>query len=88
MNWVCRFSANAEQDLRGLPRAIQKRVARVLTEMDADPFHGNVRALQGPEWKGAFPRRIGDYRVLFTADQAQRTVVIQQISPRSGKTYC
>jgi len=87
MNWVCRFSANAEQDLRGLPRTIQKRVARVLTEMAVDPFHGNVKALQGPEWKGAFRRRIGDYRVVFTADQAQSTVVIQQISLRSGATY-
>jgi mRNA-degrading endonuclease RelE of RelBE toxin-antitoxin system len=55
--------------------------------MAADPFHGNVKALQGPEWKGAFRRRIGDYRVVFTADQAQRTVVIQQISLRSGATY-
>ena len=87
MNWVCRFSANAEQDLRGLPRAIQKRVARVLTEMAADPFHGNVKALQGPDWKGVFRRRIGDYRILFTVDQAQNTVVIQQISLRSGATY-
>ena len=87
MNWVCRFSANADQDLHGLPRAIQKRVARVLAEMADDPFHGNVKALQGPEWKGVFRRRIGDYRVLFTADQAQKTVVIQQISLRSGKTY-
>jgi mRNA-degrading endonuclease RelE of RelBE toxin-antitoxin system len=75
MNWVCRFSANAEQDLRGFPRTIQKRVARVLKEMAVDPFHGNVKALQGPEWKGAFRRRIGDYRVVFTADQAQRTDV-------------
>jgi mRNA-degrading endonuclease RelE of RelBE toxin-antitoxin system len=55
--------------------------------MAADPFHGNVKALHGPEWKGVFRRRIGGYRILFTADQAQKTVVIQQISLRSGKTY-
>jgi mRNA-degrading endonuclease RelE of RelBE toxin-antitoxin system len=87
MNWVCKFSANAEQDLRGLPKAIQKRVARVLTQMASDPFQGNVKALQGSEWKGVFRRRIGDYRLLFTADHAQKTAVIQQISLRSGKTY-
>ena len=87
MNWVCRFSANAEQDLHDLPKAIQKRVARVLTQMASDPFRGSVKALQGAEWKGVFRRRIGDYRLLFTADQAQKTVVIQQISLRSGKTY-
>jgi mRNA-degrading endonuclease RelE of RelBE toxin-antitoxin system len=87
MSWVCKFSANAEQDLRGLPNAIQKRVACVLTQMASDPFQGNVKALQGADWKGVFRRRIGDYRLLFTADHTQKTVVIQQISLRSGKTY-
>jgi mRNA-degrading endonuclease RelE of RelBE toxin-antitoxin system len=87
MNWACRFSANAEQDLRGLPKAIQKRVARVVTQMAADPFLGDVKALRSPEWKGLFRRRIGDYRLLFTADRAEMTVVIHQISLRSGKTY-
>lgn len=87
MSWACRFSADAEQDLRGIPKAVRKRVARALAQMASDPFQGNVRALQGAEWKGVFRRRIGDYRLLFTADHARSTVVIQQISLRSGKTY-
>jgi hypothetical protein len=52
MNWACKFTADAELDLRGLPKAIQKRVARVLTQMADDPFQGNVKALQGEAWKG------------------------------------
>lgn len=60
MNWACDLSTNAERDLRGLPKAIQRRVARVLTQMSADPFQGNLRALRGLEWKGVFRRRIGD----------------------------
>jgi mRNA-degrading endonuclease RelE of RelBE toxin-antitoxin system len=87
VSWVCRFSTNAEQDLRGLPHAIQKRVARVLTQMASDPFQGDVKALQGAEWKGVFRRRIGNYRLLFPADHARQTLVMQQISLRSGKTY-
>jgi mRNA-degrading endonuclease RelE of RelBE toxin-antitoxin system len=87
MIWVCSFSADAEQDLRRLPKVIQKRVARVVAQMTADPFQGNVKALQGAEWKGVFRRRIGDYRLLFTADHAHQTLVIQQIFRRSGKTY-
>jgi len=87
MTWVCEFSVNAERDLRCLPRAIQKRVARVLTQMASDPFQGDVKALQGAEWQGVFRRRIGDYRLLFTVDHTQETVVIQQISLRSGRTY-
>ena len=87
MNWVCEFSEDAEKDNRDLPKAIQKRVARVLTEMATDPFRGDVRALHGEEWKGVFRRRIGDYRILFTADRNKETVHILRILLRSGRTY-
>lgn len=66
MSWACEFSKAAEEDLNGLPKAIQKRVARVIVQMAADPFQGNVKALQGEEWKGVFRRRMGDYRLVFT----------------------
>jgi mRNA-degrading endonuclease RelE of RelBE toxin-antitoxin system len=55
--------------------------------MASDPFQGDVKALQGSEWQGVFRRRIGDYRLLFTVDHTRETVVIQQISLRSGRTY-
>lgn len=87
MTWACEFSENAEEGLSGLPKAIQKRVARLLTQMAADPFRGNVKALQGEEWKGVFRRRMCDYRLLFTADHTKKVFVVQQISLRSGKTY-
>jgi hypothetical protein len=58
MTWACEFSEDAEKDLRGLPKAIQKRIARALGEMAADPFRGNVKPLQGKEWKGVFRRRL------------------------------
>jgi mRNA interferase RelE/StbE len=87
MSWACEFTKTAEEDLTGLPKAIQKRVARVLAQMATDPFRGNVKALQGEEWKGVFRRRIGDYRLLFTADHEKKLVVVHQISLRSDKTY-
>ena len=87
MNWVCRFSSQAEQELIGLPKFIQARVARVVEQMGVDPFQGNIKALQGRQWKGVFRRRIGDYRLLFTADHARRSFLVLQISVRSGSTY-
>ncbi|MGD0364238.1 MAG: hypothetical protein ABSC93_25455 [Bryobacteraceae bacterium] len=60
MTWVCEFFEDAEKDLRGLPKAIQKRVVRVITQMEADPFQDDVKALRGEEWKGVFRRRLGD----------------------------
>ena len=83
---VCELTEDAEQDLRKLPKAVQKRVARVLAQMESDPFQGNVKALQGKEWKGVFRRRIGDYRILFFANH-ERTVSVLRVLLRSGKTY-
>jgi mRNA-degrading endonuclease RelE of RelBE toxin-antitoxin system len=87
MTWACEFTGQAKEDFRSLPKAIQKRVARVVTQMASDPFQGNVKALKGEEWHGVFRRRIGDYRLLFTVERSRETVVVHQISLRSGKTY-
>ena len=87
MTWACELTEDAERDLRGLPKGIQKRVARTLTQMTAEPFVGNVKALKGDEWRGVFRRRIGDYRILFTADRGKQTVVVLRILIRSEKSY-
>jgi mRNA-degrading endonuclease RelE of RelBE toxin-antitoxin system len=87
MTWAFEFADAARRDLAALPKAIQKRVERVLTQMAADPFQGDVRHLQGEEWKGVFRRRIGDYRLLFTAEHTSQTVYIVRILLRSGQTY-
>ena len=87
MSWTFEFSEDAKQDLVSLPRPIQKRVARVLAQMATDPFQGDVKPLQGKEWKGVFRRRMGGYRLLFTADRAAETVFVVRILIRSGATY-
>ena len=61
MSWVCELAEDARKDLREVPKAIQERVARVMMQMATDPFQGNVKALQGKEWRGVFRQRIGDY---------------------------
>jgi mRNA-degrading endonuclease RelE of RelBE toxin-antitoxin system len=87
MSWVCDLTDDAKRDLRGLPKSIQKRVARALDQMQTNPFQGDVRALQGDEWKGVFRRRLGDYRVLFLPDSEQLIVRVLRIAIRSRKTY-
>ena len=66
---------------------IQKRVARTIAQMEIDPLLGDVKALQGPEWRGVFRRRIGDYRLLFTINHHKQTVTVLRILIRSRKTY-
>jgi len=87
MSWVCDLTDDAKRDLRNLPKPIQKRVARALDQMQTNPFQGDVKALQGEEWKGVFRRRLGDYRVIFLPDSEQHTVRVLRIAIRSSKTY-
>jgi len=55
--------------------------------METDPFQVNVKALKGKEWRDVFRRRLGDYRLLFTADRKKEIVRVIRILLRSGKTY-
>jgi len=43
MSWVCELTEDAKKDLDDVPKAIQKRVARVLAQMETDPFQGTVK---------------------------------------------
>jgi len=53
MTWACELTEAAQKDLKDLPRKVQERVARTLNQMAANPFEGDVKALQGKEWKGS-----------------------------------
>jgi mRNA-degrading endonuclease RelE of RelBE toxin-antitoxin system len=87
MSWVCDLTDDAKRDLRGLPKPIQKRVARALRQMEDDPFQGDVKPLRGDEWKGVFRRRLGDYRLLFLPDSRQQVLSVLRVLIRSEKTY-
>jgi mRNA-degrading endonuclease RelE of RelBE toxin-antitoxin system len=87
MSWVVELSASAERDLRRLPRDARDRLSRALDELERDPFRGDVRPLKGPEWAGRHRKRVGRYRIIFTADHAQRAVGVSAILLRSERTY-
>jgi mRNA-degrading endonuclease RelE of RelBE toxin-antitoxin system len=55
--------------------------------MQADPFRGDTKALKGNEWKGLYRKRVGPFRIIFTADRPGSTVGIAAILRRSEKTY-
>lgn len=87
MTWACELTEDAERDLRGLPKGIQKRVARTLTQMAANPFEGNVKALKGDEWRVCCAVASATTRIHFTADRAKHTVFVLRVLLRSEKSY-
>jgi mRNA-degrading endonuclease RelE of RelBE toxin-antitoxin system len=87
MSWACELTEDAQKDLRDLPRTVQARIARVLDQMTTDLFQSGIKSLHGKEWRGVFRRRIGSYRILFTADHTKHTVTVIRILIRSKGTY-
>jgi mRNA-degrading endonuclease RelE of RelBE toxin-antitoxin system len=87
MTWAIELSAAAEKDLRRLPRDRQARMLRAIDEMERDPFAGDVKVLQGPEWKGRYRKRVGPYRIIFTLKHKSSVLAISAILVRSEKTY-
>jgi hypothetical protein len=55
--------------------------------MEADPFRGNVRALEGKRWRGRYRKVAGRYRIIFTPFHSVRIVEVSAITLRSEKTY-
>jgi mRNA-degrading endonuclease RelE of RelBE toxin-antitoxin system len=87
MSWAVELSAAAEKDLKRLPRDRQARIVRAINEMEEDPFAGDVKALQGSQWKGRYRKRVGPYRIIFTVSPKATAVAISAILIRSEKTY-
>jgi mRNA-degrading endonuclease RelE of RelBE toxin-antitoxin system len=73
MTWACELTADAERDLQGLPRAVQRGVPRVLDHMASGPFHGDGQVLKGAGWQGVFRRRTGSYRILRILIRSKET---------------
>ncbi len=87
MTWAIELSSAAEKDLKRLPRDRRVRIERAIDELEEDPFAGDVKALQGPEWKGRYRKRVGPYRIIFTIDRKTLAVAVSAILIRSEKTY-
>jgi len=87
MTWAVEVSAGAEKDLKRLPSDRRVRVEHAIDGMEKDPLAGDVKPLKGPQWKGRFRKRVGDYWIIFTVDHNARLVAIFAILIRSEKTY-
>jgi mRNA-degrading endonuclease RelE of RelBE toxin-antitoxin system len=85
--WIVSLAKQAARDLDRLPAADWPRVRRAIDDIAIDPHQGDVRPLQGTQWKGHYRKRAGDFRVIFTLDRAARVVTIRAILRRPEKTY-
>jgi mRNA interferase RelE/StbE len=71
----------AIRDLVAMDRQMAQRV-RDTVRRYAETGQGSVKRLQGVtrQWR----LRVGDWRALFTLDDANRMMIVQRVLPRGG----
>ena len=79
MSYAVDIHAPAKKSLCRLPENIQTRIARAMLALEENPRPSGTVKLSGREgWR----IRIGDYRVIFTIDDAKKEIVIYTIGHR------
>ena len=84
MEWTVLLAGPARKSLDRVPVADRKRIRAALAEMQQDPFHGDIRKLQGLP---GFRRRIGNWRIFFEVIPEHQQVVVSAIERRTSTTY-
>jgi mRNA interferase RelE/StbE len=79
-DYVVSFRRSAEKDMRKLDAKVQGRVLRVVEVLAHDPRPDGCRKLQGSD--DAYRIRVGDYRVIYTVDDAVLIVAIERVRHR------
>jgi mRNA-degrading endonuclease RelE of RelBE toxin-antitoxin system len=69
-----------------MPSRDRDRLNSVLNEMMDQPLTGDIVPLRG-EYQGAFRRRVGAWRIIFTVRPEARVLVVHDILRRSSTTY-
>ena len=89
MRWRAELSNDAQAQLERFPRNVRDRISRAIDELEAadDSQWSNIKALQGPEWKGRLCKRVGPYRIIFRKDPDRGVVGISAILVKSKGTY-
>jgi mRNA-degrading endonuclease RelE of RelBE toxin-antitoxin system len=69
-----------------MPTRDRDRVNKAINEMKERPLTGDIVPLRG-EYQGAFRRRVGSWRIVFTVRPEGQIVLIHDIARRTSTTY-
>lgn len=74
------YTTSASKDWRSIPFSLVPTLKKAIEGLANQPRPMNSEKLTGS--KNAYRVRKGDYRVLYTVDDTQKTIVIYKISHR------
>ena len=75
------FRAEAQAELRKVPRDMALRILAKLTELESDPTGFNTTALVSQPDRRRL--RVGDYRLIYTIDNGELVVWVVSVGHRS-----
>ncbi len=75
------FTPQAESNLIQLDRTIAQRVLRKIRWL-AEHFDDVTPEPLTGQWQGMYKLRVGDYRVLYTVNQAEEQIIIHLVRHR------
>jgi mRNA-degrading endonuclease RelE of RelBE toxin-antitoxin system len=83
------LSTEAQKQLARFPRDVRERIERAIDEFEEkdDSRWSNIKALQGPQWKGRYRKKVGPYRIVFMKFPNRGVVEISAILIKSKDTY-
>lgn len=76
------FKPSVHKDLRPLPQPVVARVFEQISALQNDPFPRGTVKLAGTE--RLYRVRVGDYRIVYEVDDAEKQVTIHYIRHRSA----
>jgi len=89
MRYRVEVSDQAQKQLSKFPRKVRDRIEATIDELEEkdDSQWSNIKALQGPQWKGRLRKRVGAYRIIFIKYPDRGVVEISAILIKSKDTY-
>jgi len=71
------------KSLDKIPERDRTRILKVINEIGTNPFDGDVKKIEGDEYR----RRSGSYRIFYEVTPKERVVEIHDVVRRTSTTY-
>lgn len=81
--YAIEIKASARKELRKLDGSVRKRIVEAVADLADDPRPDGCKKLKA---RDGYRIRVGDYRVVYTVDDGQITVVVVKVGAR-GDVY-
>ena len=79
-SYAVELKRSARKELESLPNVVLARIVRRIESLADDPRPAGCRKLRG--YKDLWRVRVGDWRVVYTIDDATRIVSVTRIAHR------